>query len=70
MIKCEKDRKISNVAEDGEEHSMIWNVYAVPMESAVFMGKLPEQLSLHCDHDGSHTQTNVRHICEISGRAR
>ena len=38
---------------------------SVTMESAVFMGKeLPEQLSVHCEHDRSHTQTNVRHIYE------
>ena len=39
MIKCGKDKK-SNVAGDGEEHSMIWGMFmAVTMESAVFMGK-------------------------------
>ena len=33
-----KRQKISNVAEDGEEHSMIWGMFmAVTMESAVFM---------------------------------
>ena len=41
MIKCEKDRKNnSNVAGEGEEHSIIWGMFAaVTMESAVFMGK-------------------------------
>ena len=41
MIKCEKRQKrISNVTGDGEEHSMIWGIFrAVTMESAVFMGK-------------------------------
>ena len=41
MIKCEKDRKrISNVAEEGEEHSIIWGMFmAVTMNSATFMGK-------------------------------
>ena len=32
--------------------------------------ELPEQLSLHCEHDRSHTQTNVRHICKIGVRTR
>ena len=33
-------KRISNVAGDGEEHSMIWVMFmAVTMESAVFMGK-------------------------------
>ena len=41
MIKCEKRQKrISNVTGDGEEHSMIWGMFmSVTMESAVFMGK-------------------------------
>ena len=40
MIKCGKDRKISNFAGDGEEHSMIWGMFmVVTMESATFMGK-------------------------------
>ena len=35
-----RQKIISNVAEDGEEHSMIWRMFmAVTMESAVFMGK-------------------------------
>ena len=35
-----RQKRISNVAEDGQEHSMIWGMFlAVRMESAVFMGK-------------------------------
>ena len=35
-----RQKRISNVARDGEEHSMIWGMFmAVTMESAVFMGK-------------------------------
>ena len=35
-----RQKRISNVAGDGEEHSMIWRMFmAVTMESAVFMGK-------------------------------
>ena len=35
-----RQKIISNVAGDGEEHSMIWGMFmAVTMESAVFMGK-------------------------------
>ena len=35
-----KQKRISNVTGDGEEHSMIWRMFmAVTMESAVFMGK-------------------------------
>ena len=35
-----RQKRISNVAEDGEEHSLIWGMFmAVTMESAGFMGK-------------------------------
>ena len=35
-----RQKRISNVAGDGEEHSTIWRMFmAVTMESAVFMGK-------------------------------
>ena len=48
--------------------NILWFVgmfMSVTMESAVFMRKkLPEQLSIHREHNRSHTQTNVRHIYE------
>ena len=35
-----RQKRISNVTENGEKHSMIWEMFmAVTMESAVFMGK-------------------------------
>ena len=35
-----RQRRISNVTEDGEKHSMIWGIFtSVTMDSAVFMGK-------------------------------
>ena len=33
--------------------------------SSVHGQELPEQLAIHCEHDRSHTQTNVRHIYVI-----
>ena len=38
--------------------------------SSIHGKELPEQLSIHCEHDRSHTQTNVRHIYEIGVHAR
>ena len=39
MIICEKDR-MSNVADSGEEHSIIWGMFmAATMNAATFMGK-------------------------------
>ena len=35
-----RQKRISNVAEEGEEHSIIWRMFmAVKMNSATFMGK-------------------------------
>ena len=40
MIKCGKDKIISNATGDGEKHSVIWRMFmSVTLESAVFMGK-------------------------------
>ena len=33
--------------------------------SSIHGKEIPDQLSLHCEYDRSHTQTNVRHIYEI-----
>ena len=33
--------------------------------SSIHGKELPAQLSIHCEHDRSHTQTNVPHIYEI-----
>ena len=66
-----RQKRISNVTRDGEEHSLIWWMFmAVTMESAVFIGKVLEQLSIHCEHKRSHTQTIVRHIYKIGVWAR
>ena len=40
MIKCEKNKRMSNVAGEGEEHSIIWGMFmAATMNAATFMGK-------------------------------
>ena len=63
-----RQKRISNVTENGEKHSMIWrtNVHDCNNGTSSIHGKeLPEQLSIHSEHDRSHTQTNVRHVYEI-----
>ena len=68
-----RQKRISNVAGDGEEHSMIWGMFmAVTLESGVFMGKnfQNNQNSIVNKYNRSHTAENVRHICEISVRTR
>ena len=63
-----RQKRFSKITEDGEKHSLIWGMFmTVTMESAVFMGKnyLNNKLSIHCEYNRSHTQTNVRHIYKI-----
>ena len=52
-----RQKRISNVTEDGEKHSMIWGIFmTVTMEISSIHGKeLPEQLSIHCGYNRSHT---------------
>ena len=61
-----RQKRISNVTEDGEKHSMIWGMFmTVTMESAVFMGKNYLNNCQSIENKKSHTETNVRHIYEI-----
>ena len=47
------------------------NVYGCNNGISSINGKeFPKQLSIHFEHDRSHTQTNVRHIYEIGVRTR
>ena len=67
-----KRQKKSNVAGDGEDHSMIWGMFmSVTMESAIFMGKSFQNNQNSIANTADLTlKQNVRHICEISGRTR
>ena len=62
-----RHKRISNVTEDGEKHSMILeNVHDCNNGISSVHGKeLLEQVSIHCENNRSHTQTNVRHIYKI-----
>ena len=61
-----RQKRFSNVTEDGEKQSMIWNVHVCNNGINSIHGKeLPEQLSFHHEYKRSHTQTNVRHIYKI-----
>ena len=66
-----RQKRISNVTGDGEEHSLIWNVYVCNNGISGIHGKeLPKQLSFHCEFDRSRTETSVRHIYKIGARTR
>ena len=54
-----RQKRISNVAGEGEEHSIIWHGE-----------EFPRQSEFHCEYYRSHTEASVRHICKISGRTR
>ena len=61
-----RQKRISNVTENRETFFDLVYVYGCNNGISSFHGKeLPEQLSLHCEHERSHTPTNVRHIYEI-----
>ena len=62
-----RQKRISNVTEKWRKTFYdLGNVHGCNNGISSIHGKeLPEQLSLHCEHDRSHTQRNVRHIYEI-----
>ena len=65
-----RQKRISNVAGDGEEHSMIWGMFmAVTMESAVFMGKIFQNNRNSIVNTADLTLMHMFDIsCEISDR--
>ena len=66
-----RQKRISNVTEDGEIFYGLENVHDCNNGiSGIHGEELAEQLSFHCEHCRSHTEANVRHICEISVRTR
>ena len=62
-----RQKRISNVTEDGEKTFYdLENVHDSNNGISSIHGKeLPEQLSIHCEYNRSHTQTNIRHINRI-----
>ena len=63
-----RQKRISNVTGDGEEHSMIWGMFmSITLESAVFMGKNYQNNchSIANTTDLTRKQINVRHINKI-----
>ena len=67
-----RQKRMSNVADSGEAHSIIWGMFmAVTMNAATFMGKnfADTQNSIMNSRDLTLKQ-NVRHHCKIGGRTR
>ena len=67
-----RQKRISNVAEEGEEHSIIWGMLmAVTMNSATFMWKnFQDNQNSIVNTTDLTLKKSVRHICKIGGRAR
>ena len=65
MIRCKKrQKKISNVTEDGEKHSTIWGMFmSVTMESVVFMGKHHQN---NCHSIVNTTDLTLKQMFDIS----
>ena len=61
-----RQKRISNVTEDGEKQSMIWGMFmTVTMESAVFMGK---NYLNNCQSIVNTTDLTLKHMFDISTR--
>ena len=59
-----RQKRISNVTENGEKHSMIWRMFmAVTMESAVFMGKNYQN---NCHSIVNTTDLTLKQMFDIS----
>ena len=61
-----RQKRISNVTEDGEKHSMIWVMFmTVTMDSAVFMGK---NYLNNCQSIVNTTDLTLKQMFDISTR--
>ena len=61
-----RQKRISNVTEDGEKHSMIWEMFmTVTMESAVFMGK---NYLNNCQSIANTTDLTLKQMFDMSTR--
>ena len=61
-----RQKRISNVTEEGEKHSMIWGMFmTVTMESAVFMGK---KYLNNCQSVANSTDLTLKQMFDISTR--
>ena len=59
-----RQKRISNVTGDGEEHSMIWVMFmALTVESAVFMGKNHQN---NCNSIANKTDLTLKQMFDIS----
>ena len=64
--KVRKNKRFSNVTEDGEKHSKIWGMFmTVTMESAVFMGK---NYLNNCQSIANTTDLTLEQMFDISTR--
>ena len=67
-----RQKRMLNVADSGEEHSIIWRMFmAATMNAATFMGKnFMDNEKFHQKFHRSHFEENVRHLREIGERTR
>ena len=67
-----RQERMSNVADSGEEHSIIWRMFmAATMNAATLMGKnFFNYAKFHHEFARSHFEANVRYHCEIGVRPR
>ena len=64
-----RQKRMSNVADSGEEHSIIWGMFmAATMNAATFMGKNVSTIQNFIMNSRSQFEANVLHHCKIGGR--
>ena len=64
-----RQKRMSNVADSGEEHSVIWDVYGCDDECGDIHGKdFHGGSKFHQEFHRSHFEENVRHLIEIGER--
>ena len=67
-----RQKRMSNVADSGEEHSIIWRMFmAATLKCGDIHGKeFLRDSKFHHEFQRSHFKAYVRHHCKIGGRAR
>ena len=67
-----RQKRMSNVAESGEEHSIIWGMFmAATMNAATSMGKNFSTIqNFIMNSEDSHFEADVRYHCDIGERPR
>ena len=67
-----RQKRMSNVADTGEEHSMIWRMFMAADDECgdIHVKEFLNYSKFHHEFQRSHFKAIVRHHCKIGGRTR